>query len=289
MRTPIRALLGFVLASSVSGQIQPTPEGHDSPAAAAQAAAAQKQTTAAKGPAARPRTNPFQTPDDIAKGHALFQTHCSYCHGSFGEGGRGADLTTGHYRFGGSDAELFQTIRNGIRGSEMGPPRVEDDDLWRIIGFVKQLGTAAPEKAPGNAVAGQTLYQNAGCAGCHAIGGKGGILGPELDDVGRRRGLAFLTESLVKPEADLPLNYRATRLIMKDGKEVAGIQLNQDDFSIQIRDTEGNPRSFLKHELKEIRRDSPSLMPAYGTIFNDTQLKDLVAYLSSLKGAQASP
>ena len=35
-----------------------------------------------------PDTNPFSSEADIQQGAALFQTHCSYCHGSFGEGGR---------------------------------------------------------------------------------------------------------------------------------------------------------------------------------------------------------
>src|SRR5437868_15023417 len=65
--------------------------------------------------------NPFDTPQDLETGGRLFQTHCSYCHGSRGEGGRGADLTNGQYRYGGSDAELFSTIRDGIPGSEMPP------------------------------------------------------------------------------------------------------------------------------------------------------------------------
>jgi len=277
--TPLRWLLWLTLAGPLGAQIQPTPEGHLSPATAAPS---QSSDTRSKAPPAM--TNPFETPDDVAKGNALFQTHCSYCHGAFGEGGRGADLTVGRYRFGGSDAQLFQTIRNGIRGSEMGPPRVEDDDLWRIIGFVKKLGTAEREVAPGDPVAGRRVYENTGCAACHAISGQGGILGPELDDVGRRRGLAFLEESIVKPEADLPADYRGTRLILPDGQLVAGIRLNEDDYSIQIRDAEGNPRSFLKHELTEIRRDNPSLMPAYGSVFSATQLRDLVAFLSTLKG-----
>ena len=70
------------------------------------------------------------------------------------------------------------------------------------------------------------------------------------------------------------------------GQTVAGIQLNEDDYSIQIRDTGGNPRSFLKHELKQIQRDNPSLMPAYGSVLSEKQIEDLTAYLASLKGTQ---
>ena len=67
--------------------------------------------------------------------------HCSYCHGARGEGGRGADLTTGRYRRGGSDANLFDTIRNGIPGTEMPVVRATDDEVWKMVAFVKKLGS----------------------------------------------------------------------------------------------------------------------------------------------------
>jgi putative heme-binding domain-containing protein len=281
MGTLLRIVCGVALLAPLGAQVQPPPEGHESPADAA------RRQAGRGGPAAAaPATNPFQSPQDIEQGNGLYQTHCSYCHGAFGEGGRGADLTTGLYRFGGSDAELFNTIRNGIPGSEMGPVRATDDEVWRIVGFVKRLGMATPEKAPGDPVAGKVVYEKTGCASCHIIDGQGGNLGPDLSDIGRHRGLRFLEESLVKPEADLPINYRGIQVVTTSGQTVAGIRLNEDDYSIQLRDTTDNLRSFLKHNLKDIRRDNPSLMPAYGSILSKKQLEDLVAYLSSLKGAQ---
>ena len=82
----------------------------------------------------------------------------------------------------------------------------------------------------------------------------------------RRRGLKFLEESLVKPEAELPPNYRAIQVSTKSGQSVSGIRLNEDDLSIQLRDVSGNPRSFLKENIKEIRRDKPSLMPSLSLV-----------------------
>src|SRR6266849_961849 len=64
--------------------------------------------------AAQAQTNRFDTAEGVEEGRALFQIHCTYCHGARGEGGHGADLTTGAYRQGGSDADLFTTIREGI-------------------------------------------------------------------------------------------------------------------------------------------------------------------------------
>jgi len=237
---------------------------------------------------AQEQTNPFDTPEGIAQGAALFQTHCSYCHGARGEGGRGADLTNGQYRHGGSDANLFTSVRNGIPGTEMPAVRATDEEVWKMVAFVKRLGTAGlREKAPGDPSAGKAVYQGkGGCTVCHSIGREGGSLGPDLSDVGRRRRLLYLEESLVTPEADVPLRYRAIQVVTKSGQTVAGIRLNEDDISIQLRDQNDNLRSFLKQSLRDIRHDKPSLMPAYGSILSRKEIEDVVAYLSSLRGMQ---
>ena len=234
--------------------------------------------------------NPFDTAQDAELGKMTFITSggCSYCHGNDGTGGRGANLTNGEYRFGGSDAQLFETIRNGIAGSDMPPTRGPDQEIWRLVAFVKRLGSQGlSEKAPGDASAGKVVYDTkGGCAGCHSVNNKGGIIGPDLTEVGRRRSLKVLEESLVAPEADRPLKYRGIRVVTASGETITGIRLNEDDYSIQLRDMSGNLRAFLKDTLKEIRRDKPSLMPAYGSALNKKEIEDLVAYLSSLRGTK---
>jgi len=234
--------------------------------------------------------NPFDTPADAELGRMTFVTSggCAYCHANDGTGGRGANLTNGEYRFGGSDAQLFETIRNGISGSDMPPTRGPDQEIWRLVAFVKRLGSQGlNEKAPGDAAAGKRVYDTKGaCARCHSINQLGGNIGPDLTQVGRRRSLRFLEESIVKPEADLPLNYRGIRVVAASGETVTGIRLNEDDFSIQLRELSGNLRAFLKDSVKEIRRDNPSLMPAYGSALSKKEMEDLVAYLSSLRGVR---
>ncbi len=253
---------------------------------ATRAQAPQNPAAAGAETTATPQTNPFSSEADIQQGAALFQTHCSYCHGSFGEGGRGPDLTEGVYRRGSRDADLYASIRNGIPGSEMAPVRVTDEEVWKLVSFVRRLGSQGNlEKARGDVSNGHAVYRKSGCANCHLIDKEGGNLGPELTSIGRRRGLKFLTESLVKPEADIPINYRAVQVVLKSGQTVTGIRLNRDDLSIQLRDSRDNLRSFLMENVQEIRFDKPSLMPAYASM-NQKDLEDVIAYLNSLKGEQ---
>jgi len=236
---------------------------------------------------AQQSVNAFDTPEGRLQGSALFQTNCAYCHGAHGEGGRGADLTAGVYRHGGSDHELFLNIRNGISGTEMPASRMTDEEVWKTAAFVKSLGAAGmAEKATGDIAGGKALYAGKGrCGNCHSIAGEGGTVGPDLAGIGRRRGLAYLMESLVTPEAEVPVAYRAVQIVTKSGQTIGGIRLNEDDVSIQVRDSGGKLRSFFKDDLKEVRRDRPSLMPAYGKILSKQELEDIVAYLSSLRDA----
>jgi putative heme-binding domain-containing protein len=258
--------------------------------AAAVLFASQEQRPSAPGAARSSATagkNPFETPSGEEQGRLLFQTHCAYCHGAHGEGGRGADLTAGQYRRGGSDAELFATVRNGIPGS-MPAVSATDDEVWMMVAFAKKLGSPGlSETATGDAAVGKAVYENKGkCAACHSIGREGGTLGPDLSDVGRRRNLRYLEESLVTPEADVPIRYRAIQVVTKSGDTISGIRLNEDDISIQLRDTNDNLRSFLKENVREVRHDKPSLMPAYGFTLSRKELEDLIAYLNSLRGVQ---
>lgn len=271
MRRLSKATIFLALALAAAAFAQEVPAGVDLPRSAAPA-----------------QKNPFDTPADAELGRMTFVTRggCSYCHSNDGTGGRGANLTLGEYRYGGSDAELFETIRNGIAGSDMPPTRGPDQDIWRLVAFVKHLGSQGlDEKAPGDPVAGKIVYDTkGGCAACHTVNQQGGVIGPDLTRVGRRRSLKYLEESIVSPEADLPLAYRAVRVVTASGESVTGIRLNEDDISIQLRDRNGNLRAFLKDKVKDIQRDKPSLMPSYRTALGTKEIEDLVAYLSSLRG-----
>jgi cytochrome c oxidase cbb3-type subunit III len=239
----------------------------------------------ARSAADLPENNPLTSEADLGIGRQLFLGRCALCHGQDGEGGRGAALNTGQFRHGTSDREMFMTIRNGISNSEMPGTFLTDPEVWRLVAYVKRLGSArAPEeKASGDAQAGRAMYESQGCATCHRIEGSGGDLGPDLSAVGAQSSLRYLRDSIVNPSAYIALGYRSVTVTSVRGVKARGVHLNEDDYSIQLRDVDGNPRSFMKSELNEIRYESGSLMPPYRAL-SESDLDNLLAYLKSLKG-----
>ncbi len=235
-----------------------------------------------------PERNPFDSTADAELGRKYFSGHCAFCHGSEGEGGRGVNLTTGQFRHGGSDRALFKTIRSGVKETEMPGIGLAEKEVWRLVAFVRRLGTAgAEEKAPGDPIAGRAVYQKGNCAQCHVVDREGGNVGPELSEIGLRRALKFLRESIIDPSAHVAPNYRAATVTTRKGEQIPGVILNEDDYSIQIRDMRDNLRSFWKSDLKVVKKETASLMPPYKSLLSPKEIENLVAYLSSLRGKKS--
>jgi cytochrome c oxidase cbb3-type subunit III len=69
------------------------------------------------------------------------------------------------------------------------------------------------------------------------------------------------------------------------GETLRGIRLNEDTFTIQLKDMQGRICSFRKSELrglKKLRNETP--MPSYSSAFSSGGLEDLVAFLASQRG-----
>jgi cytochrome c oxidase cbb3-type subunit III len=238
---------------------------------------------------------------EIAQGERLFQAHCAGCHGPKGEGGSGPTLATPALVRAPTEESLIKVIAEGLPGTEMPRSRLEKEQIKQIADFVRRLGQLPPESVPGDPRRGKELYLEKGaCAQCHAINGRGGALGPDLTEIGLRRGARYLRVALTDPEADVPKsfsvfradasipeNFLQVRVVTKDGRRLGGARVNEDTFSIQFRDSAGRVHSFFKSELAELHKDwGKSSMPSYRDLFSKEELDDVVAYLVSLRGGK---
>ena len=234
----------------------------------------------------QPGPQPALTSADLREGERLYLAQCGPCHGPRGEGGRGPALALPQLRRAPSDVSLYRLIRRGVRGTEMPGSGLGEQQIWQVAGFVRSLGHVEQEPIPGVPGQGKRLYTMKGnCVQCHTIDGWGGGVGPDLTEIGARRSASYLRQALVEPEAAVPNNFLQVRVAAKDSRRVSGTRLNEDTFSIQLRDLSGKVHSFWKSDLEELHKDwGKSSMPSYRAILTPAELDDLVAYLASLQG-----
>ena len=231
--------------------------------------------------------NPYAgDPKALEYGRPLFRKSCSSCHGINARGGgRGPNLTLGRWNYGGTDAALFRTIKNGVSGTEMPSSRHEDNEIWLLVAYLRTLGSESREPAPGDRKAGERIFSTqSNCSQCHMVGGKGGRLGPDFSRLGGSRSADFLVESVRKPSKNISDGYTTVTVAAKDGERITGVRKNEDTFSVQLMSADEQLHLFLKKDLQEVREESESLMPAYNRrMLSDQDLEDLVAYMSGLR------
>lgn len=222
----------------------------------------------------------------LEQGRAVFRSNCAFCHGLTGTGGRGPNLAAGRFAQGRADAEFKTIVRNGVPGTTMPAfETMERDELDNLVVYIHELGSsgARREPVPGDPAAGRKVYESSGCGGCHRIGGEGSIYGPDLSRVGVGRPTGYIRESILDPGKDIPEEYQGVTVVTRDGRRVSGIRINEDTFTVQLRDPSQHFRLFDKSQVREVVHETRSMMPAY-TSLAPAELNNLLAYLDSLRG-----
>jgi cytochrome c oxidase cbb3-type subunit 3 len=232
---------------------------------------------------------PKLTANDLAQGKKIFVGQCALCHGIGGTGGRGPALNRPDLPRAADNQALFNIIKNGIPETEMPEAwQRTDREIWQVAGYVRSIGRTALSKLPGDPAKGRQIYDSkGGCAACHIIGGQGGSFGPALSAIGARRSAAHLREALTDPGASVSEGFLVVSIVTRDGHRSRGTRLNEDSFTIQLRDASSALHSFRKLDLVELKKESGvSTMPSYRDALSPAELDDLVAYLAGLRGGK---
>jgi putative heme-binding domain-containing protein len=248
--------------------------------------------------------NPYAGDVKAAKaGEYEFRINCALCHGLGAHGGgRGPDLTRAQKKHAHTDGDMFQVISGGIPGTAM-PANgtngqgvgMTDEEIWQIVTYIRSQEVKSQAKAVGNAAHGKDLfYGDANCSLCHMVDGKGGRLGPDLSAVGASRTHEAMVESVRDPSRRLawgltesskefPQEYESATAVTADGKEIKGVTLNEDSFTVQIMDSDEQIHLLDKTKLRSFQKNRNSTMPVYKPdTLSDKDLDDIVAYLVSM-------
>ena len=144
------------------------------------------------------------------------------------------------------------------------------------------MAKSASEK--GDARRGELIYRRPAlaCTACHAIGGAGGKVGPDMTSIGASAPLDYLIESVVNPGAKIKEGYHSVIIQTKDGKSITGQLIRSSGGSSVIRDGAGKEIN-IADTMIATKTDAGSLMPGnlIGSL-NPQETNDLFKFLSSL-------
>ena len=240
------------------------------------------------------------TAQTVESGKRLYQGLCVGCHGEDGSGGgHGPSFLDVRRPRATSREALRNLILKGIPDGGMPPFKMPDEQADAIAAYVMSLkqpaGSAAPvAAAAGDSAAGERFFSGKGnCANCHMVRGRGGVLGPDLSNVGRDRRPEQIEQALRDPggapaapagrggrggRGAVP-TYRAVTVRLRDSRTLRGIAKNESTFDLQLLGVDGKLHLLSKDQVAEIVREK-SLMPKVEA--TPVEMRDLVAYLSRL-------
>ena len=235
-------------------------------------------------------------------GKREYQARCVGCHGEDGSGGgHGPSILDVRQPRATSKEDLRDLIRKGIPDAGMPSFSMPDKELDAITTYVFSLkassdgAVASRSGAPGDAAAGERFFSGKGnCASCHMVRGHGGILGPDLSNIGRDRTPAQLEQALREPGAvpvaagrgprpgrasGLAPSYRAVTVRLRSGQTIRGIAKNQSGFDLQLLAMDGKLHLLSKDQVAEVINEK-TLMPKIEA--TPDEMRNVIAYLSRL-------
>jgi putative heme-binding domain-containing protein len=136
----------------------------------------------------------------------------------------------------------------------------------------------------GDAAKGENIFKFhlAQCIKCHSINHEGGNAGPDLAGVSKRLTQEKMLESLITPSAVVVPGFGLATVTLKDGSNVAGSLLKQDDKGAVVKLADGKEVTIPKDKIDKIT-PPVSPMPPMGAVLSPVEIRDVIAFLSSLK------
>jgi len=93
--------------------------------------------------------NIVNNPESINLGQSIFKKNCTPCHGSFGEGMIGPNLTDDYWIHGGKDNNIVKTIVNGVpdKGMMAWKFKFTPNEIGQIVAYLKSIKGSNPKNA----------------------------------------------------------------------------------------------------------------------------------------------
>ena len=123
----------------------------------------------------------------------------------------------------------------------------------------------------------------AACNACHAIGYKGGTIGPDLTAIGQIRSERDLLEAIVFPNASFARGFESVVVTTRTGEAVTGVLKSEGDAIVLVL-VDGQERSIPRADVADMQPGAISLMPAgFAEQLSRQELADLLAFLKGTR------
>lgn len=153
------------------------------------------------------------------------------------------------------------------------------------LSSISLKSTASEALEEGDPIRGKAIYerQELACISCHAIGGEGGLVGPDLGSIGAFMTPEGILESLISPSTTIKQGYETVLITLSNDEMVSGTLQRRTVNSALVRDVTGASRAIPLDNIKHLDTSPISLMPPGLTAnLQSDELRDLVSFLRSL-------
>jgi putative heme-binding domain-containing protein len=133
---------------------------------------------------------------------------------------------------------------------------------------------------------GQRVFhsEQAACFACHAVGYRGGDVGPDLSRIARIRSRRDLLEAILFPSASFVRSYEPVKILTSAGEVFSGTIRDQDGDQLVLQLNATEQRRIPVADIEELLPGRVSVMPAgLEQQLTPAQLADLLAFLESRK------
>jgi len=188
-----------------------------------------------------------------------------------------------------------EMAKAGLRAAREGG-RNEPDLVWALtrgadleseaqtLSAAELMELASRVVKEGDAARGEMIFRrkDMACVTCHAIGGIGGKVGPDLTSIGASAQVDYLIESILYPNRKIKEGYHSVIVETKDGMDLSGVLVSENSDEIVLRDATGKDTTVAKNNIQN-RATGNSLMPS-GLVdaLSPAERLDLYRFLSEL-------
>jgi putative membrane-bound dehydrogenase-like protein len=150
----------------------------------------------------------------------------------------------------------------------------------------KEWRAAAAGK--GDPAAGERVFfhpRGPGCATCHRVDGRGGLIGPDLSGIGRALDREKLIDSILLPSKEIAPQYVTWAITTRDGKLHTGVLVDEGwDSNLTLADSQGKLETIHRTMVEDRQALPKSIMPDNLTsLMTRQEFRDLLAFLVERK------